>query len=185
MMLESPTLHRSMPVTGLAVGADGRRQVVRSDSAFGPNLLKNALEVTVRILQGLERIALPGGPRPAAVLKQGPVSDSYNRSLVGPLLREFSRIIEIAFKPASIVAAKARPDHEEVRRYQDIDEVQLQHADGMERTAKMSDVRRRFGAWAVKPLRCKGHSAGLRGGNVGSANCQRANTPGRVRMAIV
>ena len=88
-----------------------------------------------------------------------------------PLLREFARIVEIAFEPVPIIPAKARPDHKKVRRDQDIDEIQLQHADRMERTAKKPDIRRGVGTRPVKTLCGQRHAPRFRGGNIGSANC--------------
>ena len=148
-------------------------------------MLENAPQIRIRIIERLERVAFPGRPGPATVLEQRPVADPHHRSFMRPLLGEFARIVEKAFKSVPIVAAKARPDHEKVRRDQDIDEIQLQHADCMERTAKMADIRRGVGTRPVKPLCGKRHAASFRGGNIGSANWQRANDPANVRIAIV
>lgn len=185
MMLEGPTLHRSVPIPGFSLRACCCGQVVGCYCTLRPHLLQNALQIRIRIIEGLEGIALPGRPGPATVLEQRPVTDSHHRSFMRPLLREFARIVEIAFEPVQIIPAKARPDYKKVRRDQDIDEIQLQHADRMERTAKMPDIRRGVRTRPIKTLCGQRHAPRFGGGNIGSANWQRANDPANVRIAIV
>jgi hypothetical protein len=57
-----------------------------------------------------------------------------------PLFRKFTGSIQELFQPLTVVVTEPRPENQEVCRYEDIHEVELQHANPMQSAAIVPNV---------------------------------------------
>ena len=162
VVFQRPALHRAMPVAGFcARQALCLGQIAGRDGTVLLDALEDASQVVVGIVERSERVALPGRPGGTTVIQQGPVAHPHNRGLVCPLLRVFTRAVEIALEARAIVRPEARPDHKEMGRYQDVDEIELQDADGMHGAPVMANIVRLAGARPVEALRSERDATSL------------------------
>ena len=78
-----------------------------------------------------------------------------------PLFREFTPLVYQVIQARSFIGAKAGIQHQVMRRYQNIDEIELQQAHLPNRTTKVANIDLAFWPWSIKTLRCKGDAACL------------------------
>ena len=81
---------------------------------------------------------------------------------MSPLFNVLARIVEKSLESITVVRSKARPDHQEVRWNQNIDEVELQNGDSSHRSTIVSNVVRVARSSTVKSLRSQRNPAGFR-----------------------
>ena len=72
---------------------------------------------------------------------------------MGPLLRELTRLVEVFFESLAVIAAQPGPQNQEMCGDQHVDEIQLQHADRVQRPAKVPGIVGHRWPAPVEPLR--------------------------------
>lgn len=107
--------------------------------------------------------------RLSTVCEQRPVMAGHDGRFVSPLFDMLTGFVKIILEPRSIVGAESRPDHEEVRRNQNVYEVELQNPDGGQCTTKMSNIRCRFWTRTIKPLCRQRYAASFAGRDTDSS----------------
>lgn len=163
MMFQRPALNRPMPVSFYAGQASCLWQIVSRNRTLVTYLDENISQISVRVGKCPQRVSFPWRPRLAPMFQQRPIADTHYGGLVCPLLGELPRIVQILLETLPIISPQTRPDHQEVRGKQDIDEIELQNTDRMQRSPEMPNI-----AWIGrtrprKSLRSKRNTARLIG----------------------
>ena len=83
-----------------------------------------------------------------------------------PLFGKFARIVEKALEALTIVGTEPRPDYEEMRRHEHVDEIELQDADRLQGAPVMAYVVRGLWTGTIETLGGQGDTPCLAGRNI-------------------
>ncbi len=78
-----------------------------------------------------------------------------------PLLGKFAPLVHQVVQAGSFIGAKAGIQHQVMRRYQNVDEIELQQAHLPNRTTKVANIDLAFRPRPIETLCCKGDAACL------------------------
>ena len=129
-----------MPVAGLAFRTCNGRQVIGCHGPLTLHSGEDIAQVAVTLRDIVDRTVLPRLEGPPAVAQQRPITDSDDRGFVSPLLGKFTRAVQEILESGAVIGTKPGPDHEEVRRQQNVDEVELQDSDRTHRPPKVPRI---------------------------------------------
>ncbi len=164
VVLQRPARYRAVPIARPALRPRQRREVGRGQRTVVAHLLEDRREVIPATAQFAQRIVLRRFVGRASVGQQGPGVAGNDRGLVRPLLRVVAAAVHETVEPLPVIGAEPGPEDEVVRRYQDVDEIQLQHLERLHGAAEVARIGCARGPVAVQVLRGQRNASRLRSG---------------------